>query len=141
MKLSNRQPSREQAKIELSMTSMIDVVFLLLIFFLVTATFVQPERQILADVQKQGAMGTLQATDLQPAVVQITEQGGQTQFQLGAIRTVALEDLEEPLRGFQNKTDGAFVRVSNEVPFEKVVQAIDLCKTAGFDSVAYVPGD
>ena len=121
MKLSNRQPSREQAKIELSMTSMIDVVFLLLIFFLVTATFVQPERQILADVQKQGAMGTLQATDLQPAVVQITEQDGQTQFQLGAIRTVALEDLEEPLRGFQNKTDGAFVRVSNEVPFEKVV--------------------
>ena len=38
MKLSNRQIDKK--RLELSMTSMIDVVFLLLIFFIVTTTFV-----------------------------------------------------------------------------------------------------
>jgi biopolymer transport protein ExbD len=43
MKLSNRRFIGDVNKIELSMTAMIDVVFLLLIFFLVTTTFVPPE--------------------------------------------------------------------------------------------------
>ena len=46
MKLSNRAVDSRSNKIELSMTSMIDVVFLLLIFFLVTTTFVRPEKQL-----------------------------------------------------------------------------------------------
>ncbi|MCH2177187.1 MAG: biopolymer transporter ExbD [Mariniblastus sp.] len=141
MKLSNKRPIREHAKIELSMTSMIDVVFLLLIFFLVTATFVQPERQILADIHKPGATGALQQPDLQPAVIQISDLNGRTLFQLGAIKTVDLRDLEAPLRGFQHKKHGSFIRVSDGVPFEKVAKVIDLCKTTGFQSVVYVPGD
>ena len=45
MKLSSRKIEREK-RIELSMTSMIDVVFLLLIFFMTTASFVKTERQL-----------------------------------------------------------------------------------------------
>ena len=45
MRLSSRKVERG-ARIELSMTSMIDVVFLLLIFFMTTTSFVKPEREL-----------------------------------------------------------------------------------------------
>ena len=45
MKLSSKRLERDSS-IELSMTSMIDVVFLLLIFFLVSSRFSEEEREL-----------------------------------------------------------------------------------------------
>ncbi|MEE2825471.1 MAG: biopolymer transporter ExbD [Planctomycetota bacterium] len=141
MKLSNHRNHGSASPIELSMTAMIDVVFLLLIFFLVTSKIVQPERQVAADIRAEMASGNLVSTDLQPALIEITHSGGTTVFQLGAIRTSRLLDLKTPLVQFSDKSEGAFVRVGDEVSFEQVAQAIAMCKSAGFVSVSYLPGD
>lgn len=141
MKLSNRRFIGDVNKIELSMTAMIDVVFLLLIFFLVTTTFVPPERHVAAGIQADVSAGNQSQSDLQPAVIEIIGSGDQTFFQLGAIRTASLHELKTPLEQFQDKSEGAFVRVGAGVPFEKVAQTIGLCKSVGFISVAYIPGD
>ena len=141
MKLSNRRFTGGENKIELSMTAMIDVVFLLLIFFLVTTTFVQPERHMAAGFHPGASSGIQPPSDLQPAVIEIIVSGNQTLFQLGAIRTENLMELKVPLEQFQNKSEGAFVKVAAGVPFERVAQTIGLCKSVGFNSVAYIPGD
>ena len=140
MKLSNTRKAGV-AKIELSMTSMIDVVFLLLIFFLVTTTFVRPERQLASGIKVNETSTQRRPSELQPALITVFKRGQQVLYQLGAIVTSDLSDLEEPLAQFENKSDGAFVRVGDQVPFEKVAQAIGLCKEAGFESVSYVPGE
>ena len=44
MRLSSRKRSEE--RMELSTTGMIDIVFLLLVFFLATASFLPPEKEI-----------------------------------------------------------------------------------------------
>ena len=98
MKLSNQRNKGDTNPIELSMTAMIDVVFLLLIFFLVTSTFVQPEQQFAADIQTERAAGKQASTDLQPALIEIIGSDQQTIFQLGAIRTNRLADLRVPLQ-------------------------------------------
>ena len=141
MRLNSPQTRRRPTRIELSMTSMIDVVFLLLIFFLVTTTFVRPERQLPSNLHRESGAAPQQPSDLQPALIHISRQGDRILFQLGAIRTERLEALRPALEQFDNKSDGAFVRVSNDVPFEVVAQAIGLCRDSGFVSVAYVPND
>ena len=69
MKLSNRSVDNRSNKIELSMTSMIDVVFLLLIFFLVTTTFVRPEKQLLSSINVQEKSASDSSNDLEPAII------------------------------------------------------------------------
>ncbi len=137
MKLSNLH--HRKSRIELSMTSMIDVVFLLLIFFLVTTTFISPERQLPAAIKTQDKQSNKSQSLLEPAVIDIVERDGQIQFKLGAVETTEINELDPVLESFENKSDGAFVRVADRVPFEKAAQAISACRTHGFEKVAYLP--
>ncbi len=141
MRLHSHGPDYRAVKLELSMTSMIDVVFLLLIFFLVTSTFVKPEKQLRSALQPAQQSSSQTIADLEPAVVSIVRRGDQVVFRLGAIETSRLEELREPLENFVNKDDGAFVSVGSGVPFEEVARAIGLCRASGFVKVAYVPAD
>jgi len=51
------------------------------------------------------------------------------------------DELENVLRAFPNKLDGAFVRVSDRAPFRMAATAIQACKDADFVAVSYVPMD
>jgi biopolymer transport protein ExbD len=123
------------------MVSMIDVVFLLLIFFLVTTTFIKPERQVATGIKVESTDSGKRQSDLEPAVIDVVEVGGQAAFRLGAITTTDLEELRKILQEFENKSDGAFVRVAPNVPFESAAQAIGICKATGFSTVSYIPVD
>jgi biopolymer transport protein ExbD len=120
---------------------MIDVVFLLLIFFLVTTTFVSPERQHKTTMKVQQQSASRQPVDVEPAVVDVVRINNKNVFQIGAVVTEDIKELFVVLEGFDNKSDGAFVRVSDEVPFGMAAQAINACKRAGFPLVSYVPLD
>jgi biopolymer transport protein ExbD len=126
---------------ELSMTSMIDVVFLLLIFFIVTTTFVRPEREIKSLIRVNEKKSAKQVSNLEPAIVDIVMQNSQVLFRTGALRTNNLDEIKKLLNGFENKSEGAFVRVDGEVPYEAAAQAIGACRAAGFSSVSYLPLD
>jgi biopolymer transport protein ExbD len=136
MKLSNRRLQRHR-RIQLSMTSMIDVVFLLLIFFLTTASFVPTERDLESTMRVRSTSAT--ASDLQPAVVDVVP--GRTGFvyRLGQRELNDSEELLDLLARFDNKAQGAFVRVSDRAPFRMAAAAVQVCKTAGFASVSYIP--
>jgi len=139
MKLSNRQ--LRGARLDLSMTSMIDVVFLLLIFFIVTTTFVRPEREIQSAIKVNEKSTANQVSNLEPAVVDVVMQNSQVLFRIGALRTNDLAEVKKLLEGFENKSEGAFVRVDGEVPYEAAAQAIGACHASGFSSVSYLPLD
>ena len=138
MKLSNRGLRRSSAP-GLSMTSMIDVVFLLLIFFLVTTTFLRPEKQVATAIRPVQENSASRTSDLEPAIIDVTLQGKQVMFRIGAILTNDIEEVEKVLATFSNKDEGAFVRVSDEVPFDAAAKAIGACRANGFNAVSYVP--
>lgn len=135
MRLTSR---RHGSKIELQMTSMIDVVFLLLIFFMVTSSFHKPERELDPAIKLQRAAAK-QASDLAPAIVDVTRGDDGFVYRLGSRQLHSAAELTEILRQFDNKLDGAIVRVSDDAPFEMAATAIQSCKTAGFALVSYVP--
>ncbi|MEQ8784906.1 MAG: biopolymer transporter ExbD [Pirellulaceae bacterium] len=139
MKLSSRKIERGK-KIELSMTSMIDVVFLLLIFFVTTASYIRTERELKPAIKvDKNAPTTVQ--NFEPAIIEIVRGDTQFVYRIGGRDLTSVEELTEVLQAFPSniKFDGAFVRVSDEAPFDMAASAISACKDAKFISVSYVP--
>jgi biopolymer transport protein ExbD len=139
MRLSSRKLERDR-KITLSMTSMIDVVFLLLIFFMTTASFVKTERDLDSAI-KVDKNSSAAASDLEPAIVEVVAGGSGFIYRVGSREMTSQDELTDVMRGFPNKLDGAYVRVSDGAPFHMAASAIQACKDAEFDSVWYVPMD
>lgn len=140
MRLSARS-GKHSASLELSMTSMIDVVFLLLIFFMTTSSFSPTEREIDTGIRTVKATAAQMATqDLQPTIIEVVPgAGGDFVYRLGAREIASQTELTEQLRLLENQTAGAFVRCVDDAPFDMAVAAIQSCKSARFLNVTYVP--
>jgi len=125
---------------ELQLTPMIDVVFQLLIFFMVTLGFMQTEREIDSAIQVK-SQAAEKKRDLEPAIIEVgrAKVGAAIVFRIGGKEFAAAADMFSLLRSLPNKIDGAYVRVSDDAPFEMAAAAIQSAKTAGFVSVTYLP--
>jgi len=124
---------------DLSTTGFIDIVFLLLIFFLLTSALVLPEKQVASNLAVRDRDSASQRSDLEPAVILIRRVPDGVVFQVGGFSTTTESELIEFLNEFINKGDGAYVRAGDEIPFKYVAQAVAACRTTGFEIVTYVP--
>lgn len=124
---------------ELSTTSMIDVVFLLLIFFLVTTTFRKPESQIESNLRVNEERSSATTNDIEPAVVDILRENQKAVFRIGLTTTPDIDVISEILERYPDKTQGAFVRLANDCPFGMAATAVARCRRAGFNQVSMVP--
>lgn len=126
-----------ESSARLPMTPMIDVVFLLLIYFLVTATLTPSESQLSAALQaEQTSSGSL--ADLQPQVVRVELVNGVPGYRIGSRVLTTKEDLTALLANLPTE-GGVFIRVANDVPVSAAAAAIQAAKDAGFTKVSYVP--
>jgi biopolymer transport protein ExbD len=137
MRLTSRKQSRE-SKLELSMTSMIDVVFLLLIFFMTTTAYMRPEMTLDSAIRLRERSASANS-DLEPAIVEVARSGDGVVFRVGAREITSQAELTQVLRQFPNKLDGAYVRVHDDVSFQWAAAAIQACKSADFVLVSYIP--
>jgi biopolymer transport protein ExbD len=130
-------PSRRMYEAELPLTSLIDVIFLLLIFFLLTSSFSVNESQLVSGLQVERSLQTSRA-DLQPQVINVELRDGKPVFRLGDRVTGDQAELTGILARLP-KESGVFVRVSDLVPVEFAAAALQASKDAGFTKVSYVP--
>jgi len=96
-----------------------------------------PAADLLYKVNEQKS--TQQNSNLEPAIVDVFKTNSQVQFRIGAVHTNDLDEIKTLLNGFTNKSEGAFVRVAGNVPYESAAQAIGICRASGFKSVSYLP--
>ncbi|MFN0017569.1 MAG: ExbD/TolR family protein [Pirellulaceae bacterium] len=138
MRLTSRS-GKHGGSLELNMTPMIDCVFLLLIFFMTTASFVETERELNPAIKVQRASAKA-AGDFQPAIIDVVKgSGGKFVYRIGGREIETQQELTQVLRQFDNKVQGAFVRVSDDAIFDLPAAAIQAAKDAGFPFVSYVP--
>lgn len=124
----------------LPLTSLIDIVFLLIIFFLVTARFTAAEAELAAALQSKRQSGG-KAADLQPQIVNVTvDTSGQVLFVIGERAITDKVTLTAVLRELP-KEGGAFLRVNGDAPVGAAAAAWQACKDAGFENVSYVSGN
>jgi biopolymer transport protein ExbD len=137
MRLTSRS-AKHGSSLDLPLTSMIDVVFLLLIYFLVTTSLIRSEREIESGIKVERRPGSA-AGDLAPAVVEVVRGSSGDVYRLGGREFQNIGELRAVLVQFENKLDGAFVRVADDVSFDSAAAAIQACKDAQFVAVSYVP--
>ncbi len=131
-----RDPSRRRSKVRLQLTSMIDVIFLLLIFFMVTTTIAAPESQLTSGLRAERQSG--RASDFPPLVVEAMQSGGRSVFRIGERVLGSKAELTAVLEKMP-KSAGVFVKVADDVNVEWAAAALQACSDAGFVRVTYVP--
>ena len=135
MRIPRGQPKRLGA---LPMTSMIDVVFLLLVFFLVTSNFAAPENRVDTALRSEGRSS--EAEQLQPQIIEVRlNDAGTPIFALGENAVGTQAALTELLSRLP-KEGGVIVRGSDTVPVHAITNAMHAALAAGFDRRTYAPG-
>ncbi|QDS96187.1 biopolymer transport protein ExbD [Roseimaritima multifibrata] len=130
---------KSRAASTLSLTPLIDVVFLLLIFFLVTSEFEEEERK-LDIVLPSATSASPMTTQTKEFVIDINAKG---ETHVGGKR-MAMPELEELLTRAvaDNPTNQSVViRADKEVPFQPVVSVMDLCNRTGVSDYSVTTQD
>lgn len=117
---------------ELNLTSMIDITFLLIIFFMVGTQFVDPEREIDLQVPQVNASGPLTAAPARK-VVNVMQNGQITLDQT----KVSLEELRERLSSSRTEYAdlGVLVRGDSQTAFQRVAEVLNACQEAGISEL------
>jgi biopolymer transport protein ExbD len=124
--------------VRLNLAAMIDVIFLLLIFFMATTTLSRPESQLPSGLRAQQASG--QTSPSVPPIVEVGVFDGQAGYKLGSRVFRDRAGLVEVLRE-QPHDSGVFVKVFDGVSVSMAASALQACELAGFERVTYVPAE
>ncbi|MEI6524741.1 MAG: biopolymer transporter ExbD [Planctomycetota bacterium] len=107
MKTNYTNP-RGRTSLDSMMTPMIDVVFLLLVFFLTTSSFQRLEKLLPSSVsaRSDSTLGESQDTppsppqeDIHDCVIKITRQGNQLEYQWNGLAVGSLQEIQDRLQG------------------------------------------
>ncbi|MEL6743812.1 MAG: biopolymer transporter ExbD [Planctomycetota bacterium] len=92
-----------------SLSSLIDVVFLLLAYFVLTAAFALPERALTPAISVDG-QGADASAEVEPQIVQVRNQRGQVVYQLGIRRNRCILNQEQPTGQTEHRQDSSHLR-------------------------------
>jgi biopolymer transport protein ExbD len=123
---------------------MIDVIFLLLIFFVCTANFQAPERTLPTHLLLRGSIQSEveidpEIVDLGEIVVKLIWHQGRTHWQINDVDYTQLAEVQAVLAKIkQLKADlPVILDVDASVPMEDVIDVYDLCRQIGLERVQF----
>ncbi|MGL5254742.1 MAG: ExbD/TolR family protein [Brevinema sp.] len=123
-----RSTGRIQASI--SMTPMIDVVFLLLIFFMVTSTYIQTS-SLNVDLPKAQTSDTSDQHDNTLVIYQ----NGSIEWNGASVDWAELSTLFRNLKA-ENPNVAIVIQGDQDVPYQSVVQAMDAARVSGIERLS-----
>ena len=127
-----RYRQRESTDQEINMSPLIDMVFILLIFFMVSATFVKD-----MDLEIQRPKAESATPSSTKAVRVYIDERGETFLDNQPVRTWVIQSrLREILR--LNGESTVLVVTDDNVPASKLIEVVDQCRLAGAQDVGVV---
>lgn len=135
---------KRRRPIALPLTALIDVTFLLLLYFLLTSTFHEPEQQMMAAVPRAGGRPsilmpihvTLMATGPANEGVSYQVNEGEPTAELSTVRAALVEgariaaDPELPV----------IIHADCDVRWQYVAEIFNTASAAGFNAITFAPG-
>jgi len=118
-----------------SLSSLIDVVFLLLAYFVLTAAFASPERSLTPAISVDG-QGAHSSAEVEPQIVRVRIKLGQLVYQLGAQDHSTLESLRSALRQLP-QDPGLVIKAEAGTPFGAGAGAIQAGRDVGFQNITW----
>jgi len=126
------------------MTPMIDVIFLLLIFFVCTASFQPPEEVLPTSFSLPGVIDSdvpidPEVADLDEIVVRVLWLDGRAQWQINDVDYAQLGEVRGVLESIRElKSDlPVILDVDPDVPMEDVIDVYDVCRGVGLEKIQF----
>jgi len=130
--MSFASETRERTKPAVPLAAMVDVMFLLLIFFMTASVYRETERQI--DVSLPATETDTSTQGKAPIIITITGDGaifiGEGQYTLGRLYDT-LKDLAGQIEG-----ESVVIRGDQNSNLGLTVQVLDICRSAGINDVS-----
>ena len=123
---------REEDNFAMEMTPLIDVVFLLIIFFMVSTVFVDFSRRM--DINLPSSKSSI--IDEKPKTLEIEMSKDKKIFLSG--KPITLLGLEQALRklNLNNKKQTAIISADKVLPYGEVIQVMGLLQKAGIPDIS-----
>ena len=137
-------PYQDRQPLQVAMTPMIDVVFLLLIFFLWTASFQIVEYSLPSSITPPNKIGSeatkpLEIEDFDEVVVRITGQPGNLTYTINQASTKDLSEVRSRLATLASiKNDVPLIIDPDEpVPVGRVIDVYDIARVLNFQQIQF----
>ena len=137
MRFSASKHRHKLNRAAVNLSSMIDVTFLLLVYFIVTTVLATPE-DLLSPALKVEEGTSLTQEDLEPQIIEVKMQNGAPVYAIGEHICSDRNSLIDVISTLPIEP-GLIIRVGNEVPVGFAIAAIQIARDANFDKVTYVP--
>ncbi len=111
------------------LTPLIDVVFLILIFFLVSSTFKKDELALALNLPSTNSL--TQEIDKQDIAIELSKEA----IALHG-KEISFEKLDQSLGEFKDHTKPVNVRIDKEVTYERIMKLFDLLKKHNLNNLA-----
>ena len=138
----------QPGRLEVKMTPMIDVIFLLLIFFVCTASFQAAEEILPTNLSLPGSIASdapidPEVLDLEEVVVKIPRRESRLRWQVNQRNCGRLEEVRDVLAAVSRvKSDlPVILDVDPDVPLEAVIDVYDLCRQIGLQRIQFAASD
>ncbi|MDY0121792.1 MAG: biopolymer transporter ExbD [Sulfurimonas sp.] len=122
--------NKKSEELGIDMSPLIDMVFILLIFFMVSSTFVKDMK---LDLNRPGASSASKASS---KVIRVyIDQTGDTYVDNQPVKVWAIQGrLRDMLR---TSTEGSVLVITDDgIPVDKLVEVVDQCRMAGAKDIA-----
>lgn len=128
--------NKKNAPLEISLTPMIDVVFLLLIFFMVTTTF---SKETAIKIQLPQAQGQEAEKHTEGQVLTLTiDKTGQYFINEKALKDRSKETLVQELTALSsNKNTPLIINADASAPVQSAITVLDVASTIGFKAITF----
>lgn len=138
---------RGAAQLDVKMTPMIDVIFLLLTFFICTTSFRAPEEALPTNLLAAGTGHAELPLDpeleeLEEVVVRVLWENERPRWRINDRELAELTDVREalaPLARVQRNLP-VVLRAASEVPLGALIDVYDLCRQLGFERIQFTAG-
>ena len=129
----------DEEYIQLNLTAMVDVVMLLIIFFVSNLKFPREEGTLSAELPKKAAPGGTQVDHIDKIVIGIDYPGKRVRFTVNGLTLDGVKALDTKLFLLKRSANQAEVTLDAmpDVPYEYVVKVFDLCAKNNFKKVSF----
>ena len=146
--MRRRSPFARRESLEITMTPMIDVVFLLLVFFVWTASFQVVEYLLPSELSSlPGNQAAVKdpppEADFENVVVRIHWIGDQPGWTINDQQADSLDQLHQRLQAIARVKQDApvILHPDEDVPLGDVIDVFDISRLVGFEKIQFVAGE
>ena len=125
---------KRRESLGLDLTPVIDVVFILLIFFIVSSVFKKDELALILDLPSS------QAKEMKIDKTQVFIELSSEKLAIKGIE-VSFNSLEDNLKAIEDKNKSVIVRIDKKVEYQRVIKVLDLLQKYNLTNLALVTNE